>query len=185
MARSADTRAHLQREALRLFVEQGYDQTTTAQIAAAAGVTQMTFFRHFPAKELVVVDDPYDPDIARAVVEQPRELPALERVRRGLMVAWSRLPGDVDEDLRLRLRIGANHAGLRARMRENNTVTERSVSEALMEDGVPRTEAVVAAGAVIGGLHAALLQWATDPESSDLGEAIRAALTVLQPRVLP
>ena len=70
MGKSATTRARLQREALRLFADRGYDETTIADIAAAAGVTQMTFFRHFPAKELVVVDDPYDPAIAHSVAVQ-------------------------------------------------------------------------------------------------------------------
>ena len=81
MGKSAATRARLQREALRLFADRGYDETTIADIAAAAGVTQMTFFRHFPAKELVVVDDPYDPAIAQAVAVQAADLPVVERVR--------------------------------------------------------------------------------------------------------
>ena len=42
MGKSAATRARLQREALRLFADRGYDETTIADIAAAAGVTQMT-----------------------------------------------------------------------------------------------------------------------------------------------
>ncbi len=80
MGKSATTRARLQREALRLFADRGYDETTIADIAAAAGVTQMTFFRHFPAKELVAVEDPYDPAIAQAVAAQPEDLPVVERV---------------------------------------------------------------------------------------------------------
>ena len=74
-----------------MFDDHGYDETTIADIAAAAGVTQMTFFRHFPAKELVVVDDPYDPAIAHAVAVQAADLPVVERVRRGLLAAWEQL----------------------------------------------------------------------------------------------
>jgi AcrR family transcriptional regulator len=46
---------------LELFLRDGYDATTVAAIARAAGVSHMTFFRHFPTKESVVLDDPYDP----------------------------------------------------------------------------------------------------------------------------
>src|SRR4051812_42980700 len=84
-SRAVSTRRALQAHALRLFEEQGYERTTVAQIAAAAGVSHMTFFRNFPTKEDVVLDDPYDPLLADAVGAQPRDLSALERVRLGLL----------------------------------------------------------------------------------------------------
>ncbi|MCL8026750.1 TetR/AcrR family transcriptional regulator [Nocardioides bruguierae] len=43
-------RGRLERAALTLSAEQGYEATTVAQIAAAAGVTERTFYRHFPDK---------------------------------------------------------------------------------------------------------------------------------------
>jgi AcrR family transcriptional regulator len=48
------TRARLQAIALQLFAEQGYDRTTVAEIAAAAEVTERTFFRHFADKPEVL-----------------------------------------------------------------------------------------------------------------------------------
>ena len=62
---------------------------TVDQIAKAVGVSHMTFFRNFPTKESVVFDDPYDPVIAETVAAQPGDLPVLERVRRGILEAWS------------------------------------------------------------------------------------------------
>jgi AcrR family transcriptional regulator len=180
VGKSASTRARLQKEALRLFADRGYDETTIADIAAAAGVTQMTFFRHFPAKELVVVDDPYDPAIAHAVAVQAADLPVVERVRRGLLAAWEQLEDADEAEFRLRLRIGAGHHGLRARMRENNVRTEAAIAAALTERGVPAFEAVVAAAAVIGALTAALLEWANDPHARPMGDAVTAALALLE-----
>lgn len=51
-----DLRTRLQQSALALFREQGYDQTTAAQIAARAGATERTFFRHFPDKREVLFE---------------------------------------------------------------------------------------------------------------------------------
>jgi AcrR family transcriptional regulator len=184
VGKSAITRARLQKEALRLFADRGYDGTTIADIAAAAGVTQMTFFRHFPAKELVVVDDPYDPAIAHAVAAQSRDLPVVERVRRGLLAAWGQLEEAEDAELRLRLRIGAGHHALRARMRENNLRTETAIATALTERGVPAFEAAVASAAVIGALTTALLEWASDPDAGPVGDAVTAALALLEIRPL-
>ncbi|MGI8625513.1 MAG: helix-turn-helix domain-containing protein, partial [Geodermatophilaceae bacterium] len=48
--RRTRTRERLSDAALDLFGVHGYDATTVAQIAAAAGVTEMTFFRHFRSK---------------------------------------------------------------------------------------------------------------------------------------
>ncbi len=57
MPRSGEqARQRLQQAAVELFHERGYDQTTTAEIAARAGVTERTFFRHFPDKREVLFD---------------------------------------------------------------------------------------------------------------------------------
>ena len=57
MPRSGEpARQRLQQAAVELFCERGYDQTTTAEIAARAGVTERTFFRHFPDKREVLFD---------------------------------------------------------------------------------------------------------------------------------
>jgi AcrR family transcriptional regulator len=44
----------MQRAALELFAEQGFEKTTANDIAARAGVTRRTFFRHFPDKREVL-----------------------------------------------------------------------------------------------------------------------------------
>ena len=140
----------------------------------------MTFFRYFPAKELVVVDDPYDPAIAHTVAVQAADLAVVERIRRGLLAAWQQLEDAEEAELRLRLRIGAGHHGLRARMRENTVRTEAAIAAALTDRGVPAFEAAVATAAVIGALTAALLEWSNDPDAGRMGDAVTAALALLE-----
>src|SRR5262252_2552636 len=54
------TRWAIQEHALRLIAEQGYDATTVDQIAAAAEISPSTFFRYFPTKEDLIIEDEYD-----------------------------------------------------------------------------------------------------------------------------
>src|SRR6185312_13376050 len=57
MPRSGDdARRRLREAALELFRERGYEATTAAEIAARAGVTERTFFRHFPDKREALFD---------------------------------------------------------------------------------------------------------------------------------
>jgi AcrR family transcriptional regulator len=173
------THRRLQEEALRLFTERGFDDVTVEEVARAAGVSHMTFFRHFPTKESVVLDDPYDPVIGAAVQQQDHRLPALLRVAGGLRTAWRRMDGPEDEATRLRLRLAAAHPGLRARMWENTHRTEQVIVDALVADGVAPLEANVAAGAVLGALTAALLVWAESDPPTGLGETILSALALV------
>jgi AcrR family transcriptional regulator len=62
------TKQMVQREALRLFADKGYEQTTVDDIAEAAAMSPRTFFRYFPAKEDVVLWDEYDDQPIEALV---------------------------------------------------------------------------------------------------------------------
>ena len=65
------TKAAIQRAAMRLFKRQGYEETTVEQIAAAAEISESTFFNYFPSKEDVVIYDEYDPMMFAALASAP------------------------------------------------------------------------------------------------------------------
>lgn len=75
------TRRAIRSEAFRLFGEQGYNETTIEQIAAAAEVSQSTFFRYFPTKEQLVLTDDLDPLMIEAFRAQPADVPPLTAFR--------------------------------------------------------------------------------------------------------
>lgn len=179
MSRSDATRDRLRMIALSLFLEQGFEETTVNEIASAAGVSHMTFFRHFPTKDSVVLDDPYDDVIAEAVLAQDRRLPALERVRLGIGTAWAALPEPTELETRSRVRLIAEHRGLLARSWENNRRTGDLIAKALVAEGVDPLEARVAAGACLAALMEALLLWGVSPSERELGPLVGEALNHL------
>ncbi len=173
------TRARLEQAALDLFERQGFEQTTVAQIAAAAGVAQMTFFRHFTAKSRVLFDDPYDPVIAAAVADQPSALDPLTRAARAVRVAWAQLP-DLDEAVvRRKVRIVAQTPSIASEMAGNNAATEALIADALADDGVGFLSARAAAAATMAAVTAAILEWAVRDDLT-LGEALLVALETLE-----
>lgn len=86
------TRQAIQEQALRLFAAQGYAETTTEQIAAAAEVSPSTFFRYFPTKEETVLYDPIDPVLIQIFIEQPAELAPLDAMRAAFKKVFEDIP---------------------------------------------------------------------------------------------
>lgn len=177
--KSERTRATLMAAAFDLFSRQGYEQTTVTQVAAAAGVTEMTFYRHFGSKVQLLIDDPYDPLIARAVGEQSTELPPLIRAVRGIRLAWRRLPITDDDPVRERVAIVAATPSLLPAMRASTAATETAIIEQLVADGADATEAAVAAAAAMAALMAGLTRWAV-ADGGPLGAAVERSLDVLE-----
>ncbi|WP_418275792.1 TetR/AcrR family transcriptional regulator [Isoptericola jiangsuensis] len=180
--RTRRTHERLQTAALALFERQGYTATTVTQIADAAGVTPMTYFRHFPTKDAVVVTDPFDPLIAEAVIAQPRELAPFERVRRGLLTALDDVAPDADDVARRRVAVVAAEPSLRPAVVAATAATETAIVERLVADGTPALDAAVAAAACLAACTAALLAPAHDTTApGSLHARVIRALAVLRP----
>jgi AcrR family transcriptional regulator len=79
--KKAKTRASIREHALRLFREQGYAATRVEQIAEAAEVSPATFYRYFPTKEDVVLQDDLDVLTLDALDAQPPGLSPVAAVR--------------------------------------------------------------------------------------------------------
>lgn len=105
--RLRSTRTRLRACGIRLIATHGYEKTTAQDIAAAAGVSTMTFFRHFPSKEDVVLGMPPDSDGVAAAEQALGAIAAgtspLEAARAVLRVAAKALGQEGLSDVALRL----------------------------------------------------------------------------------
>ena len=180
--KKARTRAEIQRQALLLFQRQGYAATTIEQIAAAAEVSQSTFFRYFPTKEEVVLYDDYDPILMAALVRQPAELSPIAAIRRTLREVYAQIPQD---QLKLEIQRGRlvnSEPELRARTLQATIDTADMLAEAVAERaGRDAHDFAVRnlVGAVIGSM---IMAWnsVSDDEEIDIVETMDAALAHLE-----
>src|SRR5262247_1784635 len=99
------TRLMIQTEALRLFVEKGYAETTVEEIADAAAISPRTFFRYFPAKEDVVMWDEYDPLALDLLESRPNDEPLAETFRAVIRQSLGGLLRNDPERLLSRIRL--------------------------------------------------------------------------------
>jgi AcrR family transcriptional regulator len=174
------TRQALLAAALGLFAERGFADTTVAAIAERAGVTEMTFFRHFPSKDSVLVDDPYDPLMAQAIAGADPALHPMRAVVAGVRDAWAAVPAPAAAAVRERLRVVAVTPGLRGALARNSVATEQAIAGALRSRGVPARPALVVAAAAVAAVNAALLDWSAGEGGETLDEAISSALDSLE-----
>jgi len=97
------TREAIQQQALRLFREQGYYETTIEQIAEAAEISPSTFFRYFPTKEALLLEDDYDPLLIEAFRKQPPDLSPLQAIRRAVRTGFAQIPEEIRNSIRERM----------------------------------------------------------------------------------
>ncbi|ADD43325.1 TetR/AcrR family transcriptional regulator [Stackebrandtia nassauensis] len=186
MGKRERTRLRLQECAMDAFERDGFEATTVARIAEAAGVTPMTFFRHFPTKEAAVVWDPFDPLIAQAVAAAiAPDVSALQATCRGIWSAWRGADTAVEPLARRRSRLVAATPALRAAMWAAQADTEAAITEVLRDAGYTRWESAAAAGACLGALTSTLLAWALDADESSMNGAIASSLRALDPEGIP
>jgi len=163
--------------AVDLFSEQGYDETTVAQIADRAGVTKSTFFRHFPDKRelLVAGQATLSRLFADGILSAPAEAGPLEAVAAGLTRASEAL-GPVNHELGPRLEaVIASSTELQERSILKSVGLATAMSEALITRGVPNPVARLAGEMGVLAFHQGFVTWSNRPDGD--GRAL-ARLTV-------
>jgi AcrR family transcriptional regulator len=158
--KKARTRAALREHALRLFREQGYYATTVEQIAAAAEVSPSTFFRYFPTKEDVILQDDMDTRMIDAFSRQPPELSPIAAIRAGVREAWESFTPQEWEQIREGAELSMHVPEIRARALNEFARTINVIAEALAARAGRRPDDLrvrVLAGAMVGVMMAITL----------------------------
>jgi AcrR family transcriptional regulator len=117
--KKARTKAAIQQHALRLFSEQGYQQTTVDQIAEAAEVSPSTFFRYFGSKEETVMFDRFDPVVMATFIAQPAGMDVLTAMRATLREVYAHLGPEAGEQELQRMRLFTTVPELRMRLADS------------------------------------------------------------------
>jgi AcrR family transcriptional regulator len=131
--KKAKTRAAIRQHAFRLFREQGYDATTVEQIAEAAEISHTTFFRYFPTKEDVVLQDDMELLWIDALRAQPPGLPPVEALRASLHDAFAGLSADDLAKIRETADFALSVPTVRARMFDELARTIQVMAAAIAE----------------------------------------------------
>jgi AcrR family transcriptional regulator len=160
--KKARTRAAIREHALRLFREQGYGGTTVEQIAEAAEVSPATFFRYFPTKEDVVLQDDIDIITLAALDEQPLDLTPIAAFRAAAAAARRQLTAEEMERFTETTRLTFAVPEIRARALDELIRTTDVISAAIAaRTGKAADDFAVrnTAGAIIGVIMIATMPW--------------------------
>ena len=180
--KKAKTRAAIQRHALQLFREQGYDATTVEQIAEAAEVSPSTFFRYFRTKEDVALYDDLDPLFIAAFEAQPAELSPAQAMRHALHQVFTNMPAEATERQWERGRLIIMVPELRMRMLDQVADAVQLFAELVARRVGRRADDLAVrtyAGAMIGAVLSAVLTGMDDPQA-DIIELMDASLAYLE-----
>jgi AcrR family transcriptional regulator len=180
--KKARTRAAIRQHALRLFREQGYAETTVEQIAEAAEVSASTFFRYFPSKEDVVLQDDFDPIAIEKFEALPAGLNPVTALRRALREALDEASADELGQWRELTRLTMSVPELRARaldeyLRSVGMVTELLAKRVGRDPGDFAVRTL--AGAVVGIGMSVMMMAMEDPEA-DIAALMDAGLARLE-----
>jgi AcrR family transcriptional regulator len=161
----------IQAEAVRLFAEKGYAETTVEEIADAAAISPRTFFRYFPTKEDVVIWDEYDPIALELMASRPSHESPAESFRAIIRQAIEGLYRRDPEGLLVRHRLLQTVPELRARFLEmQGSGAELLATTFAQTRGrlIDELQLRVTAGALASVITVAFDRWQRDNGESDL-----------------
>jgi AcrR family transcriptional regulator len=176
-----DARGRLERAAMELYIGRGFDQTTVAEIAARAGLTERTFFRHFADKREVLFAGAgqLQDFLVSALANAPDSAAPIDAVAAALEAAGALLQERGEYAGQRQAVIAAN-----AELQERELIKLASLASALAstlrQRGVRDPAASLAAEAGIAVFKIAFERWASETSQADLPHVIRESFDELK-----
>jgi AcrR family transcriptional regulator len=174
------SRGRLHEAALELYAQRGFENTTVAEIAKRAGLTERTFFRHFADKRevLFAAAGALQEALVSTVANAPASLAPLDVVAAGLEAVGAELPDR--ETARQRQTIIAANPELRERDLIKSASLSAALAEALRARGLRDPAAALTAEVGIAVFRVASERWIDDTNDRAFPELIRESLDELE-----
>lgn len=180
-----DARGRLERAALELYLENGYDQTTVAEIAGRAGLTERTFFRHFTDKrEVLFRGDELAHAMADAIDAAPAGTAPLDAVAAALD-STSEFFRDRRPHARIRQTVINANPALQERELIKLASLATTMADALRARGVSEATASLLAQTGVAIFKVAFERWLDDPADRPLSDLIGESLAELRSATRP
>jgi len=168
------------RAALELYAERGYEQTTAADIADRAGVTERTFFRHFADKREVLFDGSAQLQAAVVASIAGADDAAPLDIACGAFVAAAPILEERRDHARRRAAVIAANTSLQERELLKMSTLASAATGALRKRGVAAPDAQVAAHTAVGLFGIGFERWVAADDGTSLAEQITRALADLR-----
>jgi len=176
-----NARGRLERAAMELYIERGFEQTTVTEIARRAGLTQRTFFRHFADKREVLFQGSglLEELIVRTLGGALDSAAPIDAVAEALQAAGAAIQEGGDRPRQRQVVIAANPE-LQERELIKLASLASAIAGALRQHGVPDPAASLTAEAGIAIFKIAFERWISLSDQQDLPQFIRETLDELK-----
>ncbi|MCB9760780.1 MAG: TetR family transcriptional regulator [Alphaproteobacteria bacterium] len=181
------TRGAIRDAALKLFLEQGYTETTIQEIARAADVSVGTLFNYFPNKESLLADD-FDPVFIEHLRARPPDEPLFTAFRRAFEAGLAAVPPDEAEKMLARAQLVRTVPALRAAATLDHEQSAALLTELLAERyarSPDDLELKVASAMIVSAMIVAFDAWIQSDGQEDVLALVGRALAVAEAGVAP
>lgn len=176
-----NARGRLEAAALELYTERGFDQTTVAEIAERAELTERTFFRYFADKREVLFwgQQALSDLVTAGIAGAPESASPLDAIGQALRAVGPVFEGR-HEHARRRQAVIDTNPGLQERELIKLASLAAAMADALRHRGVAEQPATLAAEAAVAVFKVAFDRWIGAPAETDLADVIGDSLAELK-----